>query len=398
MSAASAACRREGIMKTTRPKAAGKDENNRLLTHGKHSNAKLLPTPQAMTPEDFQHALLDWFDRAGRKHLPWQQDPTPYRVWISEIMLQQTQVATVIPYYERFLADFPELARLAEADLAAVLQHWAGLGYYARGRNLHRAAQLAVQRHGGELPNRLADLTELPGIGRSTAGAILSMGFGIRAPILDGNVKRVLARHAGIEGWPGQSAVTKRLWEQADRRTPADRVGNYTQAIMDLGATVCTPRRPDCPACPVKAGCHAYRTGSTETLPTPSPRKALPIKTCYLLALQDPENRFYLERRPGTGIWGGLWSLPEFPGRNELEHWCQARGIDPAGLETLAPGRHTFSHFRLDYIPLTGRIARIHRIEDGSSGDWRNPGTDTALPAPIRRLLQQINPNLSETP
>ncbi|NJD08271.1 MAG: A/G-specific adenine glycosylase [Methylococcaceae bacterium] len=351
-----------------------------------------------MTVERFQQGLLDWFDRAGRKHLPWQQQPTPYRVWISEIMLQQTQVTTVIPYFQRFMADFPDLEQLAAADTSAVLQRWAGLGYYARGRNLHRAAQLTLERHGGELPPRLADLIELPGIGRSTAGAILSMGFGIRAPILDGNVKRVLARYGGIEGWPGQGAVLNRLWGLADALTPDHRVGAYAQAIMDLGATLCTARKPDCPACPIRQDCHAYRTDSTARLPTPRPPKSVPVKTCYLLALRDRSGFVYLQRRPPTGIWGGLWSLPEFADRDQLELWCRSRGSAPTNLETLPPGRHTFSHFILEYIPITGQITTVPRVEEGSDTDWRDPDTDTALPTPIRRLLQRINSNPQEYP
>ena len=346
-----------------------------------------------MTPEFFQQALLHWFDRAGRQHLPWQQEPSPYRIWVSEIMLQQTRVATVIPYFHRFVDAFPELPALAAADLAEVLQHWAGLGYYARGRNLHRAARLALERHGGRLPERLPELQALPGIGRSTAGAILSMGYGIRAPILDGNVKRVLARYAALEGWPGRREVANRLWELADRFTPAARVGNYTQAIMDLGATLCTPRRPTCPQCPLRPGCLALRRGSAEQLPTPGPRRTLPVRTCYLLALGDGSGAYFLERRPPAGIWGGLWSLPEFAGREQLENWCQRHGIDPGGLETLPPCRHTFSHFRLDFTPVVGRLACPGAIADGAGGDWIRPAPDTALPAPIRRLLESLLPN-----
>ena len=214
-----------------------------------------------MNPEEFGRRVLDWFDTHGRKRLPWKENPTPYRVWVSEIMLQQTQVATVIPYYERFMARFPDLAALADAELDEVLRLWAGLGYYARARHLHQAARIVRDRHGGEMPLDSALLQALPGIGRSTAGAILALATGQRQPILDGNVKRLLARFAAVEGWPGQSRVQAALWELAERYTPAERVADYTQAMMDLGAMICTPRRPRCEACPLAGGCVAHGRG-----------------------------------------------------------------------------------------------------------------------------------------
>src|SRR5262245_24319196 len=251
---------------------------------------------------DFARQLLAWFDRAGRKSLPWQQQPTPYRVWVSEIMLQQTQVATVIGYYERFLARFPDVRSLADASVDEVLHLWTGLGYYARGRNLHRAARQLVASHGGEFPESLEEMQALPGIGRSTAGAILALSRGRRHAILDGNVKRVLSRFFGVEGHSGVLAVERELWALAEQCTPAERVGAYTQAIMDLGATVCVRSRPLCNACPSSEDCYARRHGLQSSLPTPRPKKARPHKTAHaIIALRD-DGAILLERRPPVGL------------------------------------------------------------------------------------------------
>jgi len=341
-----------------------------------------------MQAEEFQSAVLAWFDREGRKNLPWQTEPTPYRVWVSEIMLQQTQVATVIPYFERFMARFPSLQALAEAAEDEVLGHWAGLGYYARARNLRKAAQIVMRDHGGELPADAESLAALPGIGRSTAGAILSLGQGIRAAILDGNVKRVLSRHAAVEGWPGDAQTARELWHISEQLTPHARVADYTQAMMDLGATLCTRAKPDCPRCPVRAGCLASRLGLTGELPTPRPKKDLPTRRCWMLVLRDREGGFYLEKRPPTGIWGGLWSFPEFDARGEASAWCASRGI-AAGLEALPQRRHTFSHYHLDYTALVGRVEQPNRIAEAGSG-WLKPELDQALPTPVRRLMLEL--------
>ncbi|RMF13376.1 MAG: A/G-specific adenine glycosylase, partial [Gammaproteobacteria bacterium] len=259
---------------------------------------------------EFAHSVLQWFDRHGRHDLPWQHPRTPYRVWVSEIMLQQTQVATVIPYFERFMTAFPTLEALADATEDEVLALWAGLGYYARGRNLRRAAVQLVEEGRRTLPDTLDGLMALPGIGRSTAGAILSMGFGIRAPILDGNVKRVLCRHEAIEGWPGERRVEQQLWELSESLTPRDRVDDYTQAIMDLGATVCTRSRPACDLCPLRATCQARQKGLETVLPHPRPRRTLPERHATALILLDAEGRCLMEKRPSPGIWGGLWCPP----------------------------------------------------------------------------------------
>jgi A/G-specific adenine glycosylase len=340
---------------------------------------------------DFQNAVLAWFDRHGRKNLPWQIDRTPYRVWVSEIMLQQTQVATVIPYFERFMVRFPDVRSLADASLDEVTALWAGLGYYARARNLHRAAQRVVENHGGTMPNDPETLADLPGIGRSTAGAILSLGFGIRAAILDGNVKRVLCRHAGLEGWPGETRISRELWRLSEARTPEIRTADYNQAMMDLGATLCSKRRPACERCPVRTGCAAHRAGLTEVLPTPKPRQALPVRECLMLVLRDGEGGIYLEQRPPVGLWGGLWTFPEFEDESRLRAWCTERGIAFSGFERLPQRRHTFSHYHLDYVPVLARgEAGFGGVAEGHRQRWLKPGEEAGVPAPVQRLLDEF--------
>ena len=341
-----------------------------------------------MHPEAFQSAVLDWFDRAGRKNLPWQAEPTPYQVWVSEIMLQQTQVGTVIPYFLRFMQRFPSLQALAAAAEDEVLGHWAGLGYYARARNLRKAAQIVVRERGGELPADVDGLAALPGIGRSTAGAILSLGLGLRAPILDGNVKRVLSRYAAVEGWPGEAQTARELWHLSEQLTPQARVADYTQAMMDLGATLCTRGQPDCPRCPLREGCLALRLGLAGELPTPRPKKTLPARRCWMLVLRDEEGGFYLQKRPPAGIWGGLWSFPEFDAPDEAAAWCVLRGI-AAGLEALPQRRHTFSHYHLDYTALLGQAGQPARVAEAGAG-WFKPGAASALPTPVRRLMLEL--------
>lgn len=340
-----------------------------------------------MQTEEFRASLLDWFDRHGRKHLPWQIDRNPYRVWASEIMLQQTQVATVVPYFERFMARFPDVAALAEAPLDEVIALWAGLGYYARARHLHRAAEAVMARHGGEFPADLEALRALPGVGRSTAGAILSLGLGEWAPILDGNVKRVLCRFAGVEGWPGEAKVERALWRLSEAYTPAERVADYNQAMMDLGAMVCVKSRPLCAACPVRAGCVARRLGLTGQLPNPKPRPALPVKSRLMLVLENGPGEIYLEKRPPLGIWGGLWSLPEFDDEAALVGWCHRQGFDPAGLEALPTRRHTFSHYHLDFTPVRLRVEGVARGVEEAGRGWFLPDEAGGLPTPVRRLL-----------
>lgn len=344
-----------------------------------------------MSSPAFSQPILAWFAVHGRKTLPWQHNPTPYRVWISEVMLQQTQVATVIPYFLRFMASFPTVQALAAASDDAVLHHWSGLGYYSRARNLHRAAQLVCEVHAGQFPTSLEGLESLPGIGRSTAGAILSLGVGKRGVILDGNVKRVLARSHAIAGWPGESAVQKRLWQLAEQLTPTEEFGAYTQAMMDLGATLCTRSKPRCPVCPLNSRCLALAQDSISAYPGSKPRKTTPKREARLLLLQDERGAVFLEKRPASGIWGGLWSLPECPEQAEPVDWCaQQYGFEVELNGELTPFSHTFSHFQLLIRPITARVRAIRHLQDGAGQHWYLAGEAKALglPAPISKLLE----------
>ena len=341
-----------------------------------------------MNPAFPSDRLLAWFDHHGRHDLPWQHPRTPYRVWISEIMLQQTQVQTVLPYFARFLERFPDLQSLARASEDDVLRLWSGLGYYARARNLHRAARQLVADHAGRFPDTLDGWLALPGVGRSTAGAILAQAFDQRQPILDGNVRRVLARYHAVPGWPGEKSVQETLWQLAEAATPVHRVADYTQAIMDLGATVCT-RTPRCDHCPLANGCRARRLGRTADFPGRRPRKALPVRRTAMLILRDDDGHILLERRPATGIWGGLWSLPECGIHTSVPAHCRERlGMAVRDLRADATFRHTFSHYHLDIVPIRGTIA-------GHTGTEKHPHLRLAqphrlpggIPAPVRRLL-----------
>jgi A/G-specific adenine glycosylase len=343
----------------------------------------------------FSTAVLDWFADNGRKDLPWQSAPTPYRVWVSEIMLQQTQVATVIPYYERFMVRFPDVQTLAASPTDDVLHYWSGLGYYARARNLHRAAQEVVGLHAGVFPDDLDGMQALPGIGRSTAGAILSLAAGQRQAILDGNVKRVLARHFAVAGWPGRSAVLKRLWELAESLTPAAQVAQYNQAMMDLGATVCTRSRPRCESCPLSGSCKAFQAGNPQDYPGRKPKQTLPERSVQMLLVRDPGGTILLERRPPAGIWGGLWCLPELATGEDPLAWCRARLRRTAGLGRELPRRrHTFSHFHLQIAPIEILLKGPGcAVLEGDRQLWYNPlqPQDVGLAAPVARLLQEVS-------
>ncbi|MBA2780923.1 A/G-specific adenine glycosylase [Billgrantia kenyensis] len=351
-----------------------------------------MPLP-ILEPAAFQHRLLEWFDRAGRHDLPWQQERTPYRVWVSEIMLQQTQVATVIPYFERFMARFPSLAELAAASQDEVLHLWTGLGYYARGRNLHKAARHVVAEHGGELPvSSLEALAELPGIGRSTAGAIIAQSTGRRAVILDGNVKRSLARLHAVEGWPGRTAVERLLWRLAEHYTPDRRVADFTQAMMDFGATLCRRGMPDCGSCPFEDVCMAHARGEERRFPESKPKKALPTRTTLMLVLRDVEGRVLLEQRPASGLWGGLWGLPQFDDLAALQAWLDVHAPGAAIDSPWPAFSHTFSHFRLDITPQPAQIPGLDSVGEGRC--WYDPGNPEriGLAAPVKSLLASLSP------
>jgi A/G-specific adenine glycosylase len=349
--------------------------------------------PIADSPDDFARRLLAWFDTHGRKGLPWQHPRSSYRVWLSEVMLQQTQVKTVIAYFERFVAALPTLRALAGAPLDRVLALWSGLGYYSRARNLHRAAEICVARHGGELPRDFDALAALPGIGRSTAGAILAQAFGQRHPILDGNVRRVLARWHGVAGWPGETAVQRELWALADAHTPSMRVADYTQAIMDLGATLCVRSRPLCAACPVAGGCVARREGSTRELPTPKPSRERPTRETTMLIVRDADGRVLLEQRPPAGIWAGLWSLPETAGASlALDVLRDRYAVRADSSIALAGFVHSFSHYHLRVTPLIVHGARLPRVAESAASGWysREEWQALGLPAPVRKLLRTV--------
>ena len=337
-------------------------------------------------------ALLTWWDRHGRKDLPWQREPTLYRVWVSEIMLQQTQVATVEQYYERFMAAFPDVTALANADSDRVLHLWSGLGYYARARNLHRAARVVRDEFGGHMPTEFESLLALPGIGRSTAGAILALATGQRFPILDGNAKRVLARVFRIEGWPGKSSVGRELWRVAEICTPHDRVAHYTQALMDLGATVCRRRKPDCEQCPLNALCAAHRVGVAVQLPSPRPPRVRPRRNTVLVMAVRSDGAVLLEKRPEAGIWGGLWGFPETSAVDAVSDWCQRQiGLRPERMDVQPEVQHSFTHFDLNMQPVRVSVpGPPARVMDGDRWLWYkvHEPAQVGLAAPVSRLLQ----------
>ena len=348
---------------------------------------------------DFAARLIAWQARHGRHDLPWQQARTPYRVWLSEVMLQQTQVATVIPYFERFVATYPDVFALARAGQDEVLHLWTGLGYYSRARNLHRAAQLVVLQHGGEFPRDVGALAALPGIGPSTAAAILALTHDLPHAILDGNVKRVLARYHAIEGWPGERAVLDQLWQLARAHLPSDRVREYTQALMDLGATLCKRTRPMCSSCPLVDDCAAHAAGCQHALPAARPRRARPARTTHFIVLRDAA-RYLLERRPASGVWGGLWSLPEITDEAELAARVALLGFREARITArLAPIAHGFTHFDLSIQPLLVE-ARADGVRDSADLCWYSPRDSTriGLPAPVARLLRALAKCSEEPP
>jgi A/G-specific adenine glycosylase len=334
----------------------------------------------------FSQRLLSWFHQHGRKKLPWQKDLSPYPVWVSEIMLQQTQVKTVIPYFERFMARFPTLQSLAAASQDEVLSLWSGLGYYARGRNLHKTAQI-IDAYQGHFPTELTALQALPGLGRSTASAILAICFGTQHAILDGNVKRVLTRYLGIEGYPGEREIEARLWQKAEDLLPTEKkdIPAYTQAIMDLGAMICLPKNPNCLLCPVKVQCRALQNDQIHMLPTPKPKRAYPTKKAWFVILKSADS-IHLIQRPQIGIWGGLWCPPEFPDLASTHAYLNGLGLDPKEATTLPQRHHLFTHYRLEFTPLFVQW-RAPICHDKLNWTPLHKISEKGLPAPMSRLI-----------
>ncbi|MCL2913334.1 A/G-specific adenine glycosylase [Shewanella corallii] len=341
----------------------------------------------------FSDRIIEWYGQHGRKHLPWQQDKTLYRVWISEIMLQQTQVATVIPYYQKFMTRFPDVVSLADADTDEVLHHWTGLGYYARARNLHKAAQKIRDEFNGVFPGDFEQVLALPGIGRSTAGAVLSLSLGQHHPILDGNVKRVLARHGAIAGWPGEKAVETRLWELTGQYTPAAGVQQYNQAMMDIGASICTRSKPRCELCPVATDCSAQRQGRQTEFPGKKPKKQIPAKNAFMLIVQSGDT-VLLNKRPPAGIWGGLWCFPQFDTQSDMQAYIEAQGFTTEPIE-LDAFRHTFSHYHLDISAwhISANTAVESQIMESGKSLWYNlrQPEKVGLAAATERLLTGLS-------
>lgn len=347
-----------------------------------------------LSPKQFQTKILDWFKKHGRKELPWQKGITPYRVWISEIMLQQTQVQTVIPYFKRFMARFPNIKSLANAETDDVLHLWSGLGYYARARNIHKTAQIISNEFHGRFPKSSKELQSLPGIGKSTAGAILSISMNQRGVILDGNVKRVLARFLAIPGWPDNPHVAKHFWDAAEYYTPENQLPEYTQAMMDLGAMICTRTKPLCTTCPLKNDCKAHRSDQETSFPEKKKNSAIATQKTYFLILQNDTGAILLEKRPPLGIWGGLWSFPQFESKKDLSLFC-LRNYGCTLLETkiLPPFKHTFTHFHLEITPIIGSVKLSNnQIMEDKPTIWYNleKPKKLGLPQPVQLLLSKL--------
>jgi A/G-specific adenine glycosylase len=339
----------------------------------------------------FHERLLDWYDIHGRKDLPWQHDISPYHVWLSEIMLQQTQVSTVIPYYLRFITQYGDITSLASAKLDDILALWAGLGYYARARNLHKAANILVRQHKAEMPFSIDELIALPGIGRSTAGAIMALAHQQKHPILDGNVKRVLARYTAISGWPGKKPVEQKLWKIAESLLPEKRITHYTQAQMDLGATICKRNKPLCLQCPLHEDCKAFQLGTPELFPTSKPKKEIPTRQSHWLIAQSNNGKILLEQRPNNGIWGGLWSFPEFDCPINLVSFSQEKlKVDPEEIQHQTSISHVFTHFKLDITPyLVHSSDNYQKIDNNKIFGWYTirDALQLGIPAPVKAFL-----------
>ncbi|CAK9884259.1 MAG: Adenine DNA glycosylase [Candidatus Erwinia impunctatus] len=350
-----------------------------------------------MQAHQFSQQVLDWFALYGRKTLPWQLEKTAYKVWLSEVMLQQTQVATVIPYFTRFMARFPTVSDLARAPLDEVLHLWTGLGYYARARNLHKAAIVIDEQYQGKYPEKFAEIVALPGVGRSTAGAILSLALEQPWPILDGNVKRVLARCYAISGWPGKKEVENALWQKSEQVTPTTQTGDFNQAMMDLGALVCTRSKPKCTLCPLHNGCQASATQRWADFPGKKPAKTLPVRSGWLLMMAE-NNHVWLEQRPPVGLWGGLFCFPQFTDEEAMIAWLTQRGLDKFPRQQQIAFRHTFSHFHLDIVPVLVALKTGHTLMEHGAGLWYNITQPPAvgLAAPVERLLKTLSPSITQ--
>lgn len=347
---------------------------------------------------EFSENIIEWFNKHGRHDLPWQRNPTPYRVWVSEIMLQQTQVATAVPYFQKFMDQFPTVSTLATADLDQVLHLWSGLGYYARARNLHKTAKSIEDEHQGNFPRSIKRLEEFSGVGRSTAGAIAALSMDMHAVILDGNVKRVLTRFHAIEGWTGKTEIQNKLWRIAERHTPKKNIAAYTQAIMDLGATVCTRSNPSCGKCPLSENCSALNTNSIDKFPEKKRKKKLPIKSVVMFIFQNESGEVYLEKRPPRGVWGSLYSFPENCKEITKASDYSSKHFLLSGYTTLLePLRHTFSHYHLDIQPQIIAVAK-NSYQLAESGGWLwyplDHSIQVGLAAPVKKLLTVLALNM----
>ncbi|MCG9696012.1 A/G-specific adenine glycosylase [Shewanella sp. Isolate11] len=350
-------------------------------------------------PRQFHQRIVTWYGEHGRKHLPWQQDKTPYKVWVSEIMLQQTQVATVIPYFEAFMQRFPSINELAAASQDEVLHHWTGLGYYARARNLHKSAQIIANEYHGVFPTQFEQVLALPGIGRSTAGAVLSLSLGQHHAILDGNVKRVLARHGAIEGWPGKKQVETQLWHLAENLSPEQQIAHYNQAMMDIGSSICTRAKPKCEICPAAIDCKAQLMGRQSEFPGKKPKKTIPEKQAFMLVIKD-DDKVLMAKRPPAGIWGGLWCFPQFSTRGELEQYLSLHKLTLTSEEPLTGFRHTFSHFHLDITAFTTTLnpSNAQLIMEDDASLWYNLANPpkVGLAAATERILISLGSVLNK--
>lgn len=338
----------------------------------------------------FSEEVLKWYDIYGRKTLPWQKEKSAYHVWLSEIMLQQTQVATVIPYFNRFIECFPTIDSLASASLDSVLHLWTGLGYYARARNLHKTAVFISTYYQNTFPDTFDEIVKLPGIGRSTAGAILSFAFKKSYPILDGNVKRVLTRFFALSGWPGKKEVENRLWQLTELVTPKQKTEFFNQAMMDIGATICTRTKPKCTLCPVQSHCQAYQHSNWQDYPGKKPPKTLPERKAVFLLIEQKQ-KIWLQLRPTSGIWGGLYCFPQFENELQALNWLKQYYPHYTKLEKLITFRHTFSHYHLDVHPIHVIVTSQSCFEE-NNGIWYNvkEPASVGLAAPVKKLLQEL--------